>query len=129
MSFSAPPSEARANAILDAAGEDPGAMAAVNGTTDEVSAALEGVKDVVLANQNAPNQVVLSGPTAAIEGAIEHLASKGLAARQIQVACAFHSPVISGAREAFRRHLEELPVSSPSVTVWSNADAPTVLCW
>ncbi len=116
-------SEARANAILDAAGEDPGAMAAVNGTTDEVSAALEGVKDVVLANQNAPNQVVLSGPTAAIEGAIEHLASKGLAARQIQVACAFHSPVISGAREAFRRHLEELPVSSPSVTVWSNADA------
>ena len=32
----------------------------VSGTTDEVSAALEGVEDVVLANHNAPNQVVLS---------------------------------------------------------------------
>ncbi|MCH2105101.1 MAG: SDR family NAD(P)-dependent oxidoreductase [Planctomycetes bacterium] len=116
-------SQARANAILGAAGDDPGAMAAVSGTTDEVSAALEGVEDVVLANHNAPNQVVLSGPTEAIERALEHLNSKGIAARQIQVACAFHSPVISGARDTFRTELEGLSVRSPKVTVWSNASA------
>ncbi|MDE0890779.1 MAG: SDR family NAD(P)-dependent oxidoreductase [Planctomycetota bacterium] len=116
-------SEARANSILNAAGEDPGTMAAVNGTKDEIEAALSDIDGIVLANQNAPNQVVISGRTDAIEAAIELLNQKGIAARKIQVACAFHSPVIEGARDSFRKVLEELPIQSPKAVVWSNADA------
>lgn len=116
-------SEARANAILSSAGEDPGTMAAVSGTKDEIEAALADIDGIVLANQNAPNQVVISGHTPAIEAAVELLNQKGIAARQIQVACAFHSPVIEGARDAFRKVLEELPIQSPNAVVWSNADA------
>ena len=116
-------SEARANSILNAAGDDAGAMAAVSGTKDEIEAALANVDGIVLANQNAPNQIVISGRTQAIEEATELLNQKGIAARQIQVACAFHSPVIEGARDTFRKVLEDLPVRSPNAVVWSNANA------
>ncbi|HYS37209.1 MAG TPA: beta-ketoacyl synthase N-terminal-like domain-containing protein, partial [Pseudonocardiaceae bacterium] len=62
----------RADAMLAAAGADPGTMAAVAGTPDQVSAVLAAaglLADVVLANHNAPAQVVISGPTAEVGAA------------------------------------------------------------
>jgi acyl transferase domain-containing protein len=115
-------SRSRADAILSAAGEDPGTMAAVGGTRDEIAAALAG-HEVTLANLNAPTQVVISGTTPAVEAAVAAAEEKGLSARRLQVACAFHSPVVAGANDLFARTLADKKVYTPRLPVWSNRTA------
>ncbi|MEV0259897.1 SDR family NAD(P)-dependent oxidoreductase [Streptomyces sp. NPDC050617] len=120
-------SAARAEAILSRVRDgDPGAMAAVTASADEVEKvlALGGLAgEVVTANRNSPRQTVISGPTAAVDATIGHLRDAGLAAKRLQVACAFHSPLMAGAGDTFARALETLPVRAPSVQVWANSTA------
>ncbi|MGH3717375.1 MAG: SDR family oxidoreductase [Pseudonocardiaceae bacterium] len=115
-------SEARGQAILAAAGADPGTMAAVAGAPEQVRAVL-GDGPVVLANHNAPGQAVISGPTPAVEAALHRLAEVGLTGTRIPVACAFHSPVVAGATAVFAAELEGRTVRSPRLPVWSNTTA------
>src|SRR5437868_14790832 len=61
-------SGARGQSIVAAAGSDPGTMAAVSATAEQVRAVL-GDGPVVIANHNAPDQVVISGNTPAVEAA------------------------------------------------------------
>ncbi|MDM4721112.1 SDR family NAD(P)-dependent oxidoreductase [Micromonospora sp. WMMA1363] len=119
-------SRERAAAILAAAGDDPGTMAAVHATAEQTATVLAtaGLADhVVLANHNAPAQVVISGATPAVEAAVTALRSAGLSGRVLPVACAFHSPVVAGGVERFARALAEHPVVPPRIPVWSNQDA------
>ncbi|MFD2421010.1 SDR family NAD(P)-dependent oxidoreductase [Amycolatopsis pigmentata] len=119
-------SEARADAILSAAGDDPGTMAAVAATAVEVGEVLRvaGVEDqVVVANHNAPRQSVISGPTALVDRALEALRSAGLSAKKIAVACAFHSPLLAGAGEKFGRTLAAQAIRPPESIVYSNRTA------
>jgi acyl transferase domain-containing protein/NAD(P)H-dependent flavin oxidoreductase YrpB (nitropropane dioxygenase family) len=119
-------SRERAAAILAAAGDDPGTMAAVGATAGQISAVLREAglaDDVVLANHNALNQVVVSGPTDAVGRAVAAFQNAGLPARAIPVACAFHSPVVAAAGEAFASVLAEHTVRAPFVPVWSNRSA------
>ncbi|WP_239075381.1 type I polyketide synthase [Planosporangium flavigriseum] len=116
----------RADAILASVGDDPGTMAAVTGTADQVRGVLRDsglADDVVVANHNAPNQVVISGPTQAVDSASAGLRSAGLAARPLSVACAFHSPMVAGGTDRFARTLAGVPVSPPRIPVWSNRTA------
>ncbi|MDH5675266.1 MAG: SDR family NAD(P)-dependent oxidoreductase [Myxococcales bacterium] len=112
-------SGARAAAILEALGEDPGTMAAVSAPMDELER-ITLPPGVTVANHNAPEQVVITGPTAAIERAIATLAEAGLSARPIPVACAFHSPALAPAVDAFRRALSAVACRPPALSVWSN---------
>ncbi len=118
-------SVARAEAILGAAGDDPGAMASVVAGAADVEQVLDaaGVDAVVVANRNAPTQSVISGPSAAVADAIEALASAGLRATALPVACAFHSPVVAGASDALAAHLAEIEVREAQIPVWSNTQA------
>ncbi|MBC6445565.1 type I polyketide synthase [Actinokineospora xionganensis] len=117
-------STARAEAILGAAGDDPGTMAAVSAGRAETAAVLDGLSgSVVIANDNGPRQVVVSGPTTDVLAALEALRAAGLSAQRIPVACAFHSPLVAGAGETFAEVLAGVPVSTPEVPVWSNRTA------
>jgi malonyl CoA-acyl carrier protein transacylase len=116
-------SRLRAECILDAAGDDPGTMAAVSAPADEVAKAIGDLEGVVIANYNAPKQTVISGPTADVDTAVTRLTDAKLSARRIPVACAFHSPVVAGARVALSQKLAALDVSAPSLPVWSNSEA------
>lgn len=118
-------SEARAAAMLSAAGDDPGAMVAVSSTADKITEVLANRKldGVTLANLNAPGQIVISGPTAAIDAAFSALREEGISARRLPVACAFHSPVVAGASEAFATSLADRAMSAPQWPVWSNRTA------
>ncbi|WP_084011278.1 type I polyketide synthase [Pseudofrankia sp. DC12] len=117
-------SEARAAAILAAAGDDPGTMAAVSATAEKIRAALAAAGglagEVVLANQNAPKQTVISGSTAAVGAALTALSAAGLAAKQIPVAAAFHSPVVAGAAGTLAEVLAGLDVRPADIRVWAN---------
>ncbi|GGM51030.1 polyketide synthase [Longimycelium tulufanense] len=119
-------SEARAEAILSASGDDPGAMAAVSAEAGPVVAALAEAglaEQVVPANMNSPKQTVISGPTPAIEEAVERLRAAGLGAKRIKVACAFHSPQLAQAGPRFAEALAAQPVHRPEISVWSNGSA------
>ncbi|WP_229787333.1 type I polyketide synthase [Actinokineospora fastidiosa] len=121
-----PLSAARAAAILAAAGDDPGAMAAVGADYARVQSVLADAMlagRVVVANHNAPSQVVLSGPTALVAEAVEALRAAGVSARPLPVACAFHSPVVAAAAEAFADELALHRVEPPRVPVWANRTA------
>ncbi|MGW3992284.1 SDR family NAD(P)-dependent oxidoreductase [Amycolatopsis sp. NPDC004772] len=113
-------SRARAQAIAQVA--RPGTMAAVKANRDTLTATLIG-PDVVVANHNAPEQAVLSGPVAAVERAIRRLEEVGVSAQRIPVACAFHSPLVAGAGEVFARELSEATIGTPRKPVWANRTA------
>ncbi len=115
-------SAARGRAILAAAGDDPGTMAAVAAGAAEVKAALNG-SGVVVANQNGPAQTVISGPTAAVHAAVEKLSAAGMRAQAISVACAFHSPLVADAARILETELSSRRVGSPHLPVWSNSTA------
>ena len=116
-------SRARGRAILDAAGADPGAMAAVNAEPRSIEPLIAGLEGVVVANRNAPDQTVLSGRTAAVEEAVARLEAAGIKATRINVACAFHSPVVAGATVEFEAALRAGEVRPLRREVWSNITA------
>ncbi|MFF3336365.1 SDR family oxidoreductase [Streptomyces sp. NPDC002888] len=116
----------RAAAILAAAGDDPGTMAAVSAGAEDVAGALRaaGAPDsVVVANRNAPRQTVISGPADAVTDAVRLLREAGLGAQRIPVACAFHSPLVAGATDRFAEVLADRPVRPPEFPVWANRTA------
>ncbi len=113
-------SDRRAHAILAAAGDDPGAMAAVSAAPSELPELPPGC---VLANHNAPAQSVISGPTAAVDAAIGALRDAGIRAERIPVACAFHSEVVAAAADALASELAAASVTEPTIPVWSNTTA------
>ncbi|MEU6081379.1 SDR family oxidoreductase [Streptomyces sp. NPDC047108] len=116
----------RADAILSAAGSEPGTMAAVSAGGEDVARELAAAglaDDVVVANHNSPGQTVVSGPERAVAAAVDRLRESGFGARAIPVACAFHSPVVAGAGPRFAEVLAGHPVRTPEVPVWSNRTA------
>lgn len=82
---------------------------------------------VVVANLNAPGQVVISGERTALATASERLVAAG-AKRVIplKVAGAFHSPVMEPARAALDAALGKIPLSDPRIPVISNVTAAPV---
>ncbi|MBV8931706.1 MAG: SDR family NAD(P)-dependent oxidoreductase, partial [Kutzneria sp.] len=114
-------SRARAESIIASTGADPGAMAAVSATAEQVAPLL--TDQVVIANYNGPDQVVISGPTAGVERAIEVLRAAGHSAKPIPVACAFHSAVVAGAGERFGQFLSSADIRPPELPVWGNRTA------
>ncbi|MEU6666931.1 SDR family NAD(P)-dependent oxidoreductase [Streptomyces sp. NPDC046727] len=121
-----PLSGARAEAMHTAAGQDPGAMAAVAapaGTVAELLARHGLADDVTPANHNAPGQVVLAGSAAGIDAAVAALREAGHTAKRLPVAAAFHSPRMAPAVDAFAGALAGHDLRAPRLSVWSGATA------
>jgi malonyl CoA-acyl carrier protein transacylase len=104
----------------------PGAMTAVAKPIDEVRAALaESGANVVVANHNSPTQVVLSGSVEEITKVEAAFAAKGMTAKRLPVATAFHSPLVAGSSAPFGEFLQDVKFSAPQLDVYSNATAST----
>lgn len=96
-----------------------GGMLAVRARDREALEEVAAASGVTVANDNAPDQVVLSGPVAGIEAAAAALAERGMRATRLPVAAAFHSPSMRDAVEPFREVVESVELHEPSVPVWS----------
>jgi acyl transferase domain-containing protein/NAD(P)H-dependent flavin oxidoreductase YrpB (nitropropane dioxygenase family) len=116
-------SSARARCILEAAQGEPGTMAAISASPERVREILGAAIDVTLANHNAPEQVVIAGTVEAVESACERLSAAGISSKRIPVACAFHSPIVAGARASFGAELARAPIAEPAIRVYANATA------
>jgi len=118
-----PLSEKRSGSILDAVGEDKGTMVAVNVSGERLEKLLPEGCGVYPVNHNSPRQWVLAGGTAAIELLVERLKEEKVSHKQLEVACAFHSPLLAGARELFLKAMADTELKEPLLTVWSNTTA------
>jgi acyl transferase domain-containing protein/NAD(P)H-dependent flavin oxidoreductase YrpB (nitropropane dioxygenase family)/NAD(P)-dependent dehydrogenase (short-subunit alcohol dehydrogenase family) len=116
-------SELRGRVIIESAQDELGTMAAVEGNEAQVSPVIQDVLDVVIANLNGPLQTVISGTQKGVADAVEKLKAKGLKARSIPVACAFHSPLVAGATLPLRQGLGECEMKAPRFPVYSNTTA------
>ena len=105
---------------------DHGSMLAVSASAAVVHEILEAEQlDLIIANNNAPRQVVLSGATDQIDRAVEVLGKRGLGAKKLPVSAAFHSSFIADAEKPFAKFLETIKFSSPEIPVFSNSTSET----
>jgi [acyl-carrier-protein] S-malonyltransferase len=114
------------------AGADPdgvGTMAAVIGMSaeqvNEVCAGFDG--RVVVANDNSPQQQVISGEKNAVAKASAILSEKG--AKRIlplKVSGAFHSPLMAAAKAEFARAVDSTPIGDARIPVFANLSASPV---
>ncbi len=106
--------------LMAAASELPGAMSAVAATLDVVESVLAevGSSDVVMANHNAPDQVVISGTVEAVKKAEEAFAKRSVTVKSLPVSTAFHSPVVAASSEPFGEFLAGIEFNAPSTKVW-----------
>ncbi|MGH8901538.1 MAG: SDR family NAD(P)-dependent oxidoreductase [Egibacteraceae bacterium] len=112
-------SETRGRCIIEAAEHDLGTMAAVSEGPTRVQ--LIGCPtDVWVANFNAPRQTVISGTRSGIEQALARLATAGVQAQLLPVACAFHSPLVAPARDQLAKALSTVAFDAPRLPVYAN---------
>jgi [acyl-carrier-protein] S-malonyltransferase len=114
----------RAAAMADAGELHAGGMVALLGGDPRGVRALATRLGLVVANDNAPGQLVLSGPVEAVAEAEEVARDEaGARARRLDVTGAFHSPLMEPAAERLRTALEATPVGELQIPVYSNGTA------
>ena len=103
-----------------------GMMAALmNFDREQLEKVIAETPDVVLANDNSPAQVVISGTPAAVEAVMSQVKAKR--AKPLNVSGAFHSPLMAAAAAEFQDILESVEFQQAFVPVLSNIEpVPTV---
>lgn len=101
-----------------------GGMAAIIGLEERLARAVCSEADVTLANLNCPGQIVISGQTGRITAAIELAKAKGAKrAIPLQVAGAYHSPLMESAQPKLAAELAKARMVAPAIPVISNVTA------
>ena len=116
---------------MQAAGEArPGTMTALLGVGSADAAALcddaRGDDVLLIANENSPQQVVISGSVPAIERAEALAGERELRAVRLNVAGAFHSPLMEPAVEPLSAAISEAAFAPPRFPIASNVTGALV---
>ena len=120
--------KARADSMSKASSKVKGKMAAIIGieidALERLCSTQYPSKEVVVANYNAPGQFVISGT----ESSVNHImaAAKSSGAKltiELNVSGAFHSPLMSPAREELAELINSLELSDSIYPVFSNVDS------
>lgn len=97
-----------------------GGMAAILGVEQALVDDLCCRHGLSVANYNSPGQVIISGASDALDGAVAELTAAGQKAIRLQVAGAFHSSLMESALESFAAELEKYPAAAPKTLVAQN---------
>jgi [acyl-carrier-protein] S-malonyltransferase len=116
---------------MQAAGEErPGTMSALLGVGAEQASALcdeaRGDDVLLVANENSPQQVVISGSVPAIQRAEALAAGRRIRAVRLAVAGAFHSPLMEPAVEPLSAAIDDAVFSPPRFPVAANVTGELV---
>ncbi|MCF0174014.1 MAG: ACP S-malonyltransferase [Bacteroidales bacterium] len=120
---------ARAMAMQKCCENEPGTMAAVLALDEEnikticAEASEATGKSVIMANLNAPQQIVISGDTEAVALACEKCREAGAKrAVTLPVGGAFHSPLMEDARSSLASAIEKTEFKTPFCPIYQNVD-------
>jgi [acyl-carrier-protein] S-malonyltransferase len=113
----------RGEAMEKAARAEPGGMIAVLGLGEEDVERIRETTNLSVANDNAPGQVVLSGPEDRLTTAAGLAKSLGGRSVLLQVQGAFHTPAMAPASKELEDALEGVDVATPRLPVFSNVSA------
>ena len=121
----------RAESMQNAGKVNRGTMAAIIGlSSDDVNNLCDEIsteKIVVVANYNTKNQIVVSGHIEAVENLM--ISAKEFGAKMViplNVSGAFHSPLMSPAREALADKLDSIQISDILYPLYTNVDAKPI---
>jgi [acyl-carrier-protein] S-malonyltransferase len=112
--------------LMHDAGErsgDGGMVALLGAGAAEQAAEIAQAHGLAVANDNSPQQVVLSGLRASLPGAADHAKTLGLRAMALPVTGAFHSPMMASAVPEFAAALARVAIAPPRVPVVSAVTA------
>jgi len=120
----------RGRAMQQAGEARPGTMTALLGVGAEDAAALcdeaRGDDVLLVANENSPQQSVISGSVPAIERAESMAAERRIRAVRLSVAGAFHSPLMRSAVEPLSAAIDEAAFDAPAFPIASNVTGALV---
>ena len=121
----------RAESMQNAGKVNRGTMAAIIGlSSDDVNNLCDEIsteKIVVVANYNTKNQIVVSGHVEAVENLM--ISAKEFGAKMViplNVSGAFHSPLMSPAREALADKLDSIQISDIKYPLYTNVNAKPI---
>ncbi len=109
--------------LMEKAGKErPGIMAAIIGLPEEkIKDTCEKVSGIcVLANFNAPNQIVIAGEIVAVKEVCEILAKEKAKVVMLPVSGAFHSPLMESAYLEFKEYLLQFNFNTPKIPIIMN---------
>jgi [acyl-carrier-protein] S-malonyltransferase len=112
--------------LMQRAGEqegDGGMVALLGSGAADHAADLAAAHGLAVANDNSPQQVVLSGERSALPAAAAAAKELGLRTMELPVTGAFHSSLMAPAVPEFTAALERVPIEPPRVTVVSAVTA------
>jgi amino acid adenylation domain-containing protein len=98
--------------------QPPGTMLIVMEAATKITGLLP--EEVSIAAINGPQLCVISGPEPSIRACEELLTARGLTTRRLHTSHAFHSAMMQGAIEPFRRVLETIELGEPAIPYMSN---------
>ncbi len=89
---------------------------------NEVLAAMNRPQHIVLANDNAPDQIVVSGALDALEEFSRRLRAEGVGkTKSILVSGPWHSPYMQSARDTFALWVQSIGFGAPKIPLMLNA--------
>jgi [acyl-carrier-protein] S-malonyltransferase len=92
---------------------------------EQLEEKIQQIPDVVLANDNSPAQVVISGTPEAVQNLLAQIKVKR--AMPLKVSGAFHSPLMAEAAAEFQDVLQSVPFANALFPVLSNVEpVPTI---
>ena len=110
--------------LMQANQGDRGSMLAVHASAAVLHEIMEGEQlDLIIANHNAPSQVVLSGATGQIKRAEDVLDKRGIKAKRLAVSAAFHSSFVNDAKKSFSEFTKSTKFKNSKVAVFANTSA------
>jgi [acyl-carrier-protein] S-malonyltransferase len=112
--------------LMQEAGEragDGGMLAILGAGAADHADALAAAHGLAVANDNSPQQIVLSGSRTALPAAAAAAEELGLRAMELPVTGAFHSPMMEAAVPEFAAALDQVELREPRVAVLSAVTA------
>lgn len=103
-----------------------GMVALLGAHAAELAGEVAAAHGLAIANDNSPQQVVLSGARDELDGAAQTAKEHGLRAVILPVSGAFHSPMMASAIPEFEAALRRVDVAAPRVTVISAMTAAPI---
>jgi [acyl-carrier-protein] S-malonyltransferase len=103
----------------------PGRMVALMGADlDTATEICRGGRDVWIANDNAPGQIVVAGTPAGVDAAAERARAAGVRrVMPLDVGHAFHTPLLREAADELRHLLDTIDYRTPAAPIVANTDA------